>query len=638
MALKTPSKKQPETPESAPETATSDAVDFAVKAFEKSWKYTSSNYQPRWEKAWKLYNNQRTDRGYEGITDTFVPMTFSTVETLVSALAGNKPKFDYIPPHQKKDQDTQVLNSLLDYYWDKDQWNIKVVSWIRSMVMYGTGVVHIIWDIDHPRMVNVPLRDFIFNPDYTTLETNDEEFYCGRRYLTTKATLESFEIVDPESGEMVKKYKNLDQIGPQSKTSDDKTDKEQKDMFYGSTDEDNDDQVEVLEIWTPTRTISIANRTVCIEDGENAHLTQAKKSNPQATSGIIPYAAQRNYTDESLFYGKGEPETFAGQQELLNDLTNQNVDAVTYALNPMYTLNPDSADMIEDIENIPGAIYPIKAGDLQPIQMAQIPNNAFSERINIKNEIRETTASDQIVKGVAASGAGAHTATEVQAQVAGASQRFGLKVTQLENEGFHRLARIIFEMVRLYVNKEKMVRVVGKDGVDWQAFDPKQFADGEYEPRVQLDNTVQQNKQQDIAKFKELYGILAADPSINKTELKKLVLPKVFDLDPDEVALLLQPDEQMMSMMGPAAAPAPEQPKISISLKGDLNPVQVDATAAQAGIQAPEGAPTSADYATASTLGTTPEMALHEHENDLPPAPNDLSQVEAQPELQGMPV
>jgi hypothetical protein len=620
VARKPASKKQDVKQET---TESFDPVDFAVTAFNRSWKYTSSNYHPRWERAFKLYNNQRTDRAYEGITNTFVPMTFSTVETLVSALAGNKPSFDFIPPHQKQDQNTQVLNSLLDYYWDKDQWNIKVINWIRSSVLYGTGIVFLVWDIDHPRMVNIPLRDFIFNPAYANLEECDDEFYCGRRYITTLETLKSYQVVDPETGEMIPKYTNLDQINNQATSNEEKTDKEQKDMFYGSTidgSDGDDNQVEVIEIWTGTRTVSVANRKVCIEDVENPHYTQAKQTNENATKGIIPFAAQRNYIDESLFYGKGEPETFAEQQELLNDLTNQNTDAITYNLNQMYTLDPDAADMIEEIENIPGAVYPLKDGQLKPIPMQAIPANAFNERMNIKNEIRETTASDQILKGVAGTGHGDQTATEVQAQVAGAAQRFGLKITQLENEGFHRLARIIFEMVRLYVTKPQMVRVVGKDGVNWEEFNPEEFTDGEYEPRVQLANTVQANKQADIAKYKELMGAMIGDPMINKQELYKLVLPKVFDLDPDEIGSLLQPDEQMMAMLSPQPqAPAPEQPKINISLKGDLTPPQVDAAAQMGGVQTPEGAPTAMDYASAQTMGITPDLALHHDQNGTLP-------------------
>jgi hypothetical protein len=55
-------------------------------------------------------------------------MVFSTVETLCSSLFGSKPKFNYLPPREKQDQKTDVLNALLDFYWEKDQWSVKVIN------------------------------------------------------------------------------------------------------------------------------------------------------------------------------------------------------------------------------------------------------------------------------------------------------------------------------------------------------------------------------------------------------------------------------------------------------------------------------------------------------------------------------
>jgi hypothetical protein len=37
---------------------------------------------------------------------------------------------------------------------------------------------------------------------------------------------------------------------------------------------------------------------------------------------------------------------------------------VTYVLNPMYTLDPKYADKINEVESVPGAVYPFEAGTL----------------------------------------------------------------------------------------------------------------------------------------------------------------------------------------------------------------------------------------------------------------------------------
>jgi hypothetical protein len=557
--------KKAKTVDSSKTANTEDAVtslELVKKAFEASWTYTQGSWHDRWQSNYKLYNNERVNRGYNGITDTFVPMTFSTVETLTSGLFGSKPKFDYMPPSNKKDQDCDILNGLLDYYWDKDIWSMKVINTGRSMVMLGVGVDYFCWDVDHPVMINVPLRDFFIDPNASSLETAG---FMGRRYLTTIDELKSYEVIDPETGKMTPKYQNLDklkQVTTDSTTtkgngqqSQETTDKQEKDLFYGSTlDNPVDNQVECIEYWTEDKVITIANRKVVIEDAENYYKAKAKANKVEYPKGILPFACSRNYVDGSLFYAKSDVDFISQQQELLNDITNQNTDAITYNLNQMYTLDPKYAHLLEEIENLPGAVYPVEAGALNPISHGVIPPEAFNERMNIKADIRETTASNEVVKGAASSPNGQTsptTATEINAQIAGAGQRIGLKVTQIENEYFHQVAKIVFAMVQLYVTEKTMVRILGKDGIQWKEFDPKEFKD-QYEPRVQLDITIQNKKAEQAATAKDMLAAFLNDPDINQQELKKLVLRCSFDLDPDEVQLLMTPEPQ------PALPPTPD--------------------------------------------------------------------------------
>ena len=525
---------------------TNQTLGKVIKDFQASWDYCAGSWHSRWNDNYFLYNNNRVKRGYEGITDTFVPMTFSTIETMTSALFGTKPKFEFDPPEDKPDQNTEILNALLNYYWDKDKWSIKFINWGRDFLRYGTSIVYIHWQNGCPKVINVPIRDFFIDPTANSLESAR---YMGRRFLTSKEELESFEVVDLEKSigdevVMKKKYSNLSKVSAMKSGQSENTDKEEKDMWYGSTvSEPQSNQVECIEYWTEDRVVTIANRSTVIEDTENWYKTSARDNGEEYPKGLIPFAALRDYVDGSLFYAKGEIDFISDEQELLNDLTNQNIDAITFTLNQMYTIDPRYAHLINEIENLPGAVYPVEAGALSPIPIGQVPNDAFSERQNIKDEMRETTASNEIVKGAAQDG-GNITATEIKAQIAGAGQRIGLKVTQIEDEGFHDVAKIVFEMVKLYVSEPMMVKIVGKDGIRWEEFDADEFR-GEYVPRVQLESTVEGQKQEDASMAKEMLGAFLNDPEINQNELKKLVLQKAFDLDPDEVQTLLQPQMAM---------------------------------------------------------------------------------------------
>lgn len=554
---------------SSPDTVLADVL----KDFKASWDYTEGSWHSRWQDNYYLYNNQRVRRGYEGITDTFVPMTFSTVETLTSGLFGSKPKFNYLPPAERSDQKTDILNALLDFYWDKDQWSLKVINTGRGMFREGTSVDYFCWERDHPVLINVPIRDFFIDPMATSIENAR---YVGRRYLTTKKELESFEIidleksVDPSVPIMKPKYTNLDKL--EDYKSPENTDKEQKDMWYGSTiSEPADGQVEVIEYWTNDKTISVANRCTVIEDSENYYKAKARANGEEFPQGIMPFADARDYVDASLFYAKGEVDFIGEEQELLNDITNQNIDAVTYTLNPMFRLDPKYLHLLNEIESLPGAGVPAEQGAFEWLPFQPVPGDAFNERTNIKNEIRETTASNEVVKGGATEG-GKATATEINAQVAGAGQRINLKVTQIENGYFHRMARIVFAMVKLYVTEPMMVRILGKDGARWEEFDPAEFQ-GEYEPRVQLDISIEQKKREDAANAKELLAAFLGDMDVNQQELKKLVLQRSFDLDPDEVELLMQPNPMDPSMMPEMLAPeAPPNPVASLFPQPEMVP------------------------------------------------------------------
>jgi hypothetical protein len=516
-----------------------DALAMVLKDFKASWDYTSSSWFKRWQDNYKLYNNQRVNVGYVGISNVFIPITCSTVDALTSGLYGVKPKFDYIPPKDSDDGATDILNAQLDEWWDEDQWSLKVPETGKFKFMLGTAIDYFSWDIDHPVLIHVPIRDFFIDPTAAVLDERVTRF-CGRRYLTTVDDLKTYEIVDPATGKMGPKYTELDQVTRYKNPE--YTDKEQKDMWYGSTvGEPEEGQVECIEWWSTDRVITVANRCVVIEDTENYFKAKAKKLGDKNPRGILPFADDRDITDLSLFYAKSTVDMIAGQQEQLNDLSNQLADALTYTINQQYTISTKFAHLQGQVKNLPGATYVADKDAINPIVRGTIPPDAFLQIQNIKNEMRETTGVNEIVKGVPTEG-GKATATEINAQVAGAGQRISLKVTQLENGYFYRMGKIMFAFMRLYITDKKQVRVSGKDGTEYQDFDPKLFKNGEYKPRIQLDITVENKKKDEAAQAKEMLAAFLNDPEVNQQWLKKKVLATGFNLDPDEVAEAFEPN------------------------------------------------------------------------------------------------
>jgi hypothetical protein len=536
------------------QTPQKDYVQIAVDGWNSSWNYTSSSYHNTWQDMSDLYDSKRVMVGYNGISDTFVPMSFSTVETMVAATSGDKPLVEYIQTRPDQATNTEVLNGLFSYYWDIDNWTNKMVSHSRGFFKLGTSVIFIYWEIDHPCIKIIPLRDFFCDPTATILNYQDAA-YMGYRFLASKSALAEEMIVNPETGEMEKKYKNLDKLGEKF-DSGDQTDKEYKDTHMGSTldAKAQEDQVEVICYWTKEEVWYVANREVVIYKSKNYFKERQQFLGWQNPEGMYPFVIDSFLPDESLLYGKSVLESIAKPQELLNDLTNQNVDAVSWSLDPVMELDPQYASYIDKIKNVTGAVYPFKPGSFSAVNKPMIPSNAFNERTNIKNEIRETTAVDEIIKGISAPSR--TTATEVKAQVASAGRRFDLIISQMENGGYYQLAKLVFQMVRMYVTNPTMYRVIGKNGVDWQTFDPNQFQ-GDYEPRIKLKATLDEEKNKKMRDLKELYTSMLGNPLVNQAGLTRVIIQKAFNLEPDEVdSLMVDPQQQAQLADSGKDAPA----------------------------------------------------------------------------------
>lgn len=569
-----------------------DYVQIAVAGWQSSWDYTSSSYHQKWQDMQDLYDSKRVMVGYNGISDTFVPMSFSTVETLVSATAGDKPLVEYIQTSPEQATNVEVLNGLFSYYWDLDNWTNKFVSHSRSYFKLGTSVLYAYWDIDHPVLMHIPLRDFFIDPTATILNYQNAA-YMGYRFLASKKALAEEEVIDPETQGTKKKYKNLDKLG--SFDSGDETDKENKDTHMGSTltGVAVEDQIEVICYWTKDEIWYVGNREQVIYHSKNYFKERQQFLGYENPEGMYPFIVDSFLPDESLLYGTSVLQSIMKPQELLNDLTNQNVDAISWSLDPVMELDPQYSSYIDKIKNVTGAVYPFKPGSYSAVNKPMIPGNAFNERSNIKNEIRETTAVDEIMKGI--STPSRTTATEVKAQVASAGRRFDLVISQMENGGYYQMAKLIFQLVQMYVTQPVMYRVIGKEGVDWQAFDPEMFK-GNYEPRIKLKATLDDAKNKKMRDLKELYTSMLGNPLVDQAQLTRLIIGKAFDLEPDEVDTLMVDQPEITDPSMKEDEGKPEDNPESIALKGIAKSYATAMPDVKAQLEELAGLSTSAAY------------------------------------------
>ena len=556
-------------------------VELVNKDFKNARDYVKKFKQSTWDDCWSAYNNIRTKRGYDGVADDFIPETFTIVESVKANIAGGKPKFNFLPVREEQNQETAVINELVDFYWDQNNMTEKVQDWVQDMLVYGNGIMMVSWEGDMPHITNIPLRDFFVDPTATHMNrpgTPGYPKYAGYRFLTTVEELKNRKIVDPETGDMKLLYQNLDDIN--NLNEDDPTDKTVKEKLLGSTLPDKKGQVEVIVYYSRKKKIVVANRETLIYEGENPYKREKKtktvermlNGQPMTSKvefpeikGFLPFAILRNYVDTSLFYAKGDVEVILPRQERLNDISSQKTDNLTYVMNNMWQIDPQYKHLAEQIESFPGAVFPLPQGALTAIEKQSIGVDADNEMFRIKEEMRRATAADEVVQGVSQD-KGRITATEIQAQMNQASQRFSTKLTNLEDEGYAQLGRIIFKMVQIFVDQPMAVRIMGEKGLQWRDFDPEEYS-GEYEPKVQLESTTKAVRAEEGQKYALIHQMFAQSPYVNQFEFTKLYLETMLDMNEDRLKRLvvepeanpappMMPMEQGQSIQNPGGVPA----------------------------------------------------------------------------------
>ena len=554
-----------------------------LKKFTDSWTYAQQNYHETWENNWKLYRNIRVKKNHPGTIEAFVPMVNSTVNTIIATLFNSNPTVKYIPNRADQDEETEILNDVYQDFARRDGWALKNKINGRQGVITGNYFAYYEWMPDdnggYVHKEIVPIRDAIIDPNAHNI--SDAE-YVGRRFFASKKSLEEATIYNPETGKVEKRYKDLTEVedGTGVGGVDSESDKAKKDEALGSVSPDRASQVEIIEIWTHKQVVVIANRKQVIEERENPYYTLSKSRYEQRkleheleraqilqetlgtqdigefdeefnehNAGLIPFAHGCEYPDVSLVYGSSDVDIIADEQELLNTLTELNIEAVLYQLFPERRIDPKFADRVDNLDPAPGKVWPLPMGAMDWQNPPSIPTNAFAERNNLKGEIREAASVSEISKGIAATDS--TTATEIKAALGQADIRIKEKADNLAQGFFMQEATIVFKLLQLYADDNYMVRKVGEDGINFERVDMTRFR-GEYTPMVTLDVQARLEQAEKQEAYTNAFQMVIADPTNNLMAAKEIMYPKIMpDLTQEEIDRIITQEQPPMAPQEP---------------------------------------------------------------------------------------
>lgn len=564
-----------------PESKKDPILDEVMGKFNAARSYMKKGFMPTWQDARKLYNSQRIAANYEGNSDTFVPETFTIIQSVKSNVVGGKIAIDFLPTNKDQTGDTKVLKALMDQIWVQDKTKLKASWAIDDSLQVGNGYLWQYVKNNLPYNRYVPTEDNFFDPDATSYE---DLRYGGYRYLTTLTDLKKhnkinpdYDEEDPESEMKVSRYKNLDKINgykTPGKTEDLTAKQLREEMIAGSVlgekAKDNEEIVEVICYHDKEKIVKVANRCVVIENEDTPFKRESSTVKSVDDQGIeydipipeikpfIPVAPFRDYVDGAMFYARGEIEIIGDLQELLNDTQNQKTDNLSHALNKMWVLDPSQEDKIDEIQSVPGAVFTVPVNSLQPIQHTNVGPDADIEMGRIQSMMRRATAADEIIQGTTTSGD--TTATEINAQIMQAGTRFSSKLENYETEGFTILTNNMFKILQIFLTQEMAVRLIGQKGIEWKDYNPGEYL-GDFDVKVQLEATARAMKEEEKQNAMQFFLMAAKLPFINQEVLFKMTVKTLFDKDESDIDGLINPQQlammqAMQSGMMPGA-PAP---------------------------------------------------------------------------------
>jgi hypothetical protein len=208
--------------------------------------------------------------------------------------------------------------------------------------------------------------------------------------------------------------------------------------------------LECLEYITPTKTIVVLNRKLCIKNAENPF-------------GFINFLSA-NYIDVlDSFYGVGVAKLLGGEQRLQQGVINSRLDDLALRLSGTFIRKRGSNTPTSQVRLRPGGI--IDADDEKGIQMIQYPpaiTDAFEEVAQSDARAqRRTGANEMVTQGTMPSaGQVGRTASGVQTLSAGVGARLGYFVDFLANLYFIPALEAFHMMNSLWLDEEQIDEIL----------------------------------------------------------------------------------------------------------------------------------------------------------------------------------
>lgn len=542
-----------------PEELNRDIVAYVNNVFRK-FRDDRATMEDHWSVNWANYTNtpeanayarQRVIREVGNVKSDWrhrinTGKTFEVVETvhgyLMQALFPNRNWLDAEPATEEY---TQLAKVIRNYLLIKLQdWNFRaeMSAFLRQLCICGNSVMAIPWsDKRAVKFETLDIFDCYFNPR----EVHVDESPFIRRVPQTRADI----IAKIRSGYYSDSVSAYDVMSLQPLVANGTV---QHEIEYDRTANtiqsfqgipispcSTTDKMFVLEFWGDIHLpyVTIKNAVVTTLHNHLLRFTPNiyKCGRPFVIGTFIPVVRQ--------VYGLSAVQSASGMIHQLNTTLNQLLDGIELAVNPAFTMTPDSTLNPNDIYVEPGKILPVDSHDvLRPLEPPRNNFNlGFQELGVIEQFINQNTGTGPLIGTAQPRGGERVTATEIQQVVEAGGNRLLAVHTHIQDTAVKPLLSKVFTSIQQFTQIDEDVLMPIGNG--YKAFvtvgSPELKGDYRIYPKG-AEHVVE--REEITARLMSVLDVVMKMPEqmqqqINMSELFKDIVRNVLYEDPDKYIL-----------------------------------------------------------------------------------------------------
>jgi len=120
------------------------ALDWMVQV-NKDFDNLNMRLRNKWLDWYRMYRVFENQEGLPGQSNIFIPKIFEIIEKKVPPVIAKDPKFIVTPRTNKATAYIGAIRDTLNFWWDEDEMQEKLETWVKDAFIYGVGFLKVDW-------------------------------------------------------------------------------------------------------------------------------------------------------------------------------------------------------------------------------------------------------------------------------------------------------------------------------------------------------------------------------------------------------------------------------------------------------------------------------------------------------------